>query len=49
MSASKLMGKKSVFLAYTDDVVLLVETESDLQVLLDELKIWCINNKMEIN
>ena len=42
-------GQKLSVLAYADDDVLLAETESDLQVLLDELNIWCINNKMEIN
>ena len=42
-------GQKLSVLAYADDVVLLAETESDLQVLLDELNLWCINNKMEIN
>ena len=42
-------GQKIGILAYADDVVLLAETESDLQVLLDELSLWCINNKMEIN
>ena len=42
-------GQKLSVLANADDVVLLAETESDLQVLLDELNLWCINNKMEIN
>ena len=37
-------GQKLSVLAYADDVVLLAETESDLQVLLDELNLWCINN-----
>ena len=36
-------------LLYADDLVLLAETESDLQILLDVLSNWCILNKMNIN
>lgn len=42
-------GQKVGILAYADDVVLLTETEADLQLLLDELNMWCVNNKMDIN
>lgn len=36
-------------LAYADDVVLLAESEDELQSLLNVLKSWCDNNKMVIN
>ena len=36
-------------LAYADDVVLLAESENDLQNLLNVLKSWCDVNKMVIN
>ena len=34
---------------YADDVVLLAENEKDLQLMVDTLNIWCINNQMNIN
>ena len=42
-------GQKIGILAYADDIVLLAETESDLQTLLSELNIWCLSYKMDIN
>ena len=36
-------------LLYADDLVLIAETESDLQILLDILGSWCTSNKMTIN
>ncbi|CAG2231612.1 unnamed protein product [Mytilus edulis] len=36
-------------LLYADDLVLLAGSESDLQVLLDGLQLWCAENKMTIN
>ena len=42
--ALKLTGKQSSILAYADDVVLLAENERELQLLMDELNIWCDNN-----
>lgn len=36
-------------LLYADDVVLMAENESDLQVLLDVLSSWCSNNFLSIN
>ena len=35
-------------LAYADDMVLLAESENDLQNLLNVLKSWCDVNKMVI-
>ncbi|MEW8547636.1 MAG: reverse transcriptase family protein, partial [Candidatus Thiodiazotropha sp.] len=40
---------KVCILVYADDVVLLAETEEELQCLLDSLNIWCLNNQMTIN
>ena len=34
---------------YADDIVLLAETERDLQILLTALHDWCITNDMIIN
>ena len=42
-------GEKVGILAYADDVVLLAESENDLQILMDELNIWCEHNKLEVN
>ena len=36
-------------LFYADDLVLLAETETDLQILIDLLKVWCDEKKMRIN
>lgn len=36
-------------LFYADDLVLLAESPSDLQLLLDKLEVWTTNNKMSIN
>ena len=36
-------------LMYADDVVLIVETEHDLQCMLDLLNEWCATNKMSVN
>ena len=36
-------------LFYADDLVLMVESETDLQYLLSILANWCTNNKMTIN
>ena len=36
-------------LLYADDVVLLAETEQDLQVLLEALNVWCLSNNMTVN
>ncbi|XP_052217139.1 uncharacterized protein LOC127835010 [Dreissena polymorpha] len=36
-------------LLYADDLILIAETESDLQILLDILGSWCTSNKMTIN
>ncbi len=34
---------------FADDVVLLAESESDLQCLIDAVNEWCVNNQMSIN
>ena len=34
---------------YADDIVLLAENEKDLQLMLDTLNRWCINNQMHID
>ena len=36
-------------LLYADDIVLLAETEADLQYLLNELHTWCLSNSMHVN
>ena len=36
-------------LLYADDLVLLAESETDLQILIDLLHEWCIDKKMKIN
>ena len=41
--------EKACILLYTDDIVLLANTQSDLQKLLDRLCTWCNNNNMTIN
>jgi len=38
----------SIF-AYADDVVLLADNENDLNLLLECLSTWCVNNKMNVN
>ena len=42
-------GEKICILLYGDDVILLAEKESDLQLLLDILHCWCQRNKMSVN
>ena len=42
-------GEKVGILAYADDVVFLAENEHELQLLMNELNIWCDNNKLEVN
>jgi hypothetical protein len=42
-------GEKVCILLYAYDIVLLADTESDLQNLLDRLCTWCNNNNMTIN
>ena len=39
-------GEEIGILLYADDAVLLAESEDDLQILLDELHIWCQHNKI---
>jgi hypothetical protein len=34
---------------YADDVVLLAENETELQLLLDVLNSWCCKNELEVN
>ena len=41
-------GEKACILLYADDIVLLANTESDLQKLLDGLYTWCNNNNITI-
>ena len=41
-------GKVSILL-YADDIVLLAENESDLQLMLDTLNSWCNDNQMTVN
>ncbi|VDI41607.1 Hypothetical predicted protein [Mytilus galloprovincialis] len=36
-------------LLYADDLVILSNTETELQTLLDALDLWCTDNKMTIN
>ena len=36
-------------LLYADDIVLMAETEAELQFLLNELHAWCISNSMHVN
>ena len=43
-----LMGGDIGILVYTDDVVLIAENE-ELQQMLNELNLWCENNKLEVN
>ena len=43
------MVKKTGILLYADDLVLLAETEHELQLMLDTLCLWCGNNKIKVN
>ena len=45
----EINGEKVGIHAYADDVVLLVENENELQVLMNELNIWCEHYKLEVN
>ena len=42
-------GEKLSILLYADDIVLLAESESDLQKMLDVLNVWVSNNSMVVN
>ena len=42
-------GEKVAALLYAHDLVLIALTEHDLQVLLNELDAWCIQNKLSID
>ena len=42
-------GEKTGILLYADDLVLLAETEHELQLMLDTLCLWCGNNKIKVN
>ena len=42
-------GEKAGILLYADDLVLMAETEPELQLMLDTLNIWCRNNKSRVN
>ena len=42
-------NKRISHLFYADDLVLMAESEEDLQVLLDILSTWYISNRMNIN
>jgi hypothetical protein len=42
-------GERVCLLLYADDLVLLGESEKDLQVLLDALGLWCRDNKLTVN
>ena len=46
-----IIGKaeKVKILLYAHDIVLLAENEKDLQLMLDTLNRWCINNQMDMN
>jgi hypothetical protein len=41
--------EKVGILLYADDVVLLAENETELQLLLDVLNTWCCKNDLEVN
>ena len=42
-------GEKVAVLLYADDLVILSETEDDLQAILDTLNIWCNTNCLFVN
>ena len=42
-------GKRLTHLLYADDLVLIGDSESDLEYLLDILMTWCKTNSMTIN
>ncbi|WP_143558637.1 RNA-directed DNA polymerase, partial [Solemya velum gill symbiont] len=44
-----LVGEKVCALLYADDLVLMAETATDLQLLLDTLYTWTMSNRMAIN
>ena len=41
--------EKIAVLLYADDLVLIAASEGDLQILLNELNVWCQNNCIKIN
>ena len=41
--------RKVSILLYADDIVLIRETESELQAMLDELVVWCKTWRMKVN
>ena len=47
--AIDIRGEKVSAFLYADDLVLIAPAEHDLQVLLNELDAWCIQNKLSIN
>ena len=42
-------GEKVAVMLYADDLVLISASEDDLQILLNELHIWCSTNSLKIN
>ena len=44
----KVNNEKVCIMLYADDIVLLAETETDLQLLLDALSDWCGRNGMDV-
>ena len=42
-------GEKVAVLLYADDLVILSETEDDLQAILDTLHVWCSTNCLFVN
>lgn len=42
-------GEKVSIMLYADDMVLIADNENDLQLMLDILNRWCIDNRMSVN
>ena len=42
-------SEKVAIMLYADDLVLLAESEQDLQLILNEVHEWCKRNKLNIN
>ena len=42
-------NEKLCILLYADDIVLLAESENDLQSMLNVLNMWCTSNNMVVN
>ena len=49
MTSSRQENENVSIFSFADDIVLLAENETDLQLMLDTLYSWCINNKMNEN